>query len=351
MINKLLCQQKLKFFQKSFKKFSNAKLAENIAFKSYKSTPSVTVVRDKEHAKHVINLLNSHADRFHSWDTETVEIDPKEKSPVGHGRIVCLSCFAGPDIDFGNGPSKIIYFNNLGLFIDNYAECTDLVLLFKDYFENKKFLKVWHNYGFDRHILYNHGINVQGFGADTLHMARMYDTSRLPNEFALNKLSEIYHDDLIRMRRYYLDHFRSKHKDDPKFLKMLNDYESYNGGKLKKIDMKKLFQYKKILASGEEGKSFIMPEIEELHTNPKYINNWIKYSVLDAEITYYLRDSLQVLLQTLSANTITHTNPVGPKYKNNYDLYMNYWRNFGELMTDMERVGIRIDIEYLRVYY
>jgi DNA polymerase I-like protein with 3'-5' exonuclease and polymerase domains len=33
---------------------------------------------------------------------------------------------------------------------------------------------------------------------------------------------------------------------------------------------------------------------------------------------------------------------------NNFDLYMKYWMPFGELLTDMERVGIRIDTNYLK---
>lgn len=79
----------------------------NLAFRSKIDLPSVTIVRDRDHARRVINILKSNGNRFHSWDTETVEIDPKEQSPVGNGKIVCLSCFAGPDIDFGNGPSKL----------------------------------------------------------------------------------------------------------------------------------------------------------------------------------------------------------------------------------------------------
>lgn len=51
--------------------------------------------------------------------------------------------------------------------------------MFKDYFEDSSILKCWHNYGFDRHILFNHGIDVKGFGADTMHMARLADPSRL----------------------------------------------------------------------------------------------------------------------------------------------------------------------------
>jgi DNA polymerase-1 len=64
------------------------------------------------------------------------------------------------------------------LFIDNYADSNDIILEFKEYFEDESFLKCWHNYGFDRHILFNHGIDVKGFGGDTMHMARLADPSR-----------------------------------------------------------------------------------------------------------------------------------------------------------------------------
>ena len=37
---------------------------------------------------------------------------------------------------------------------------------------------MWHNYGYDRHVLSNMGIECEGFGADTLHMARLLDASR-----------------------------------------------------------------------------------------------------------------------------------------------------------------------------
>ena len=72
----------------------------------------------------------------------------------------------GPDVDFGNGPR---------LFIDNYADSADVLLEFKAYFEDEDFKKCWHNYGYDRHILFNHGINCRGFGGDTMHMARLCD--------------------------------------------------------------------------------------------------------------------------------------------------------------------------------
>lgn len=87
---------------------------------------------------------------------------------MGKGRIICASAFCGIDIDFGRGPR---------LFIDNFASNSDLILVFQEYFENNLYKKIWHNYGFDRHILNNHGIELSGFGGDTMHMARLVDPS------------------------------------------------------------------------------------------------------------------------------------------------------------------------------
>lgn len=83
---------------------------------------------------------------------------------MGKGRIIAASMFAGPQYNFGNGPR---------VFIDNFGENAGLINHFKDYLENNSYKKVWHNYGFDRHLFYNHGIDVRGFGGDTMHMARL----------------------------------------------------------------------------------------------------------------------------------------------------------------------------------
>ena len=74
----------------------------------------------------------------------------------------------------------------------------------------------------------------------------MYDTSRLPGEFSLKKLSEIYHSEIIRIRKYYLDFYKKKYENDEKILTNLIEYEKFNEGDAKKIDMKTLFQSKKI---------------------------------------------------------------------------------------------------------
>lgn len=36
---------------------------------------------------------------------------------------------------------------------------------------------------------------------------------------------------------------------------------------------------------------------------------------------------------------------------NNFDLYSKYWLPFGELLTDMEREGFKIDTDHLKVVF
>jgi len=56
--------------------------------------------------------------------------------------------------------------------------------------------KVWHHYGFDRHIITNHGINLRGFLADTMHVARLLNPSSHLSEYSLAHLSKKYEEDL-----------------------------------------------------------------------------------------------------------------------------------------------------------
>lgn len=107
--------------------------------------PGTTIIRSREEAKKVVEILKKYPNRIHAWDTETINVDVKKESIVGKGTIICASAFIGPDVDFGNGPR---------LFIDNFADAEDVILEFKEYLEDPSYYKCWHNYGFDRHIFF-----------------------------------------------------------------------------------------------------------------------------------------------------------------------------------------------------
>ena len=54
-----------------------------------------------------MRILRKLKDRFHAWDTETYDFDIKKVGPIGRGKVLCATAFCGPEIDFGNGPSKL----------------------------------------------------------------------------------------------------------------------------------------------------------------------------------------------------------------------------------------------------
>ena len=93
------------------------------------------------------------------------DIDLSCESPIGHGRVICFSIYCGPQYNFGSGPS---------VFVDLMLGESGILNEFKSYFEDRRIKKVWHNYSFDRAVLGNHDVNVQGFGGDTMHMARLW---------------------------------------------------------------------------------------------------------------------------------------------------------------------------------
>jgi DNA polymerase-1 len=161
---------------------------------------------------------------------------------------------------------------------------------------------VWHHYGFDRHVLWNEGIDVYGFGGDTMHMARLQDTSRAKmGGYSLESLT----DALIGRR---------------------------------KQPMKELFGVKRKRKDGTDGLLTDIPSVEVPQRDPLCRKLWIEYSCFDAEGTWLLREKLQKLLE-------------GMKWcqgKNLYDYYQMHMRPFGKVLTDMERRGIRVDArEYL----
>ena len=106
------------------------------------------------------------------------------------------------------------------------------------------------------------------------------------------------------------------------------------------FNIKETFGFYRELKSGEVGKILMFPDIEEMHTNPKYVDKWVEYACFDAEITYFLRETLSKLLCRLKT--------AEEGMEDNLTLYRKYWLPFGELLTDMERNGFKLDVNYLK---
>lgn len=255
------------------------------------TVPQASICRTKEQAKIVLEKLKSASrDVIHACDTEVMDIDLNSVGPVGHGYVTCLSIYSGPDFDYGLGEGP-----GAALWIDNLDDSFGLLQEFKEWFENEKYLKVWHNYGFDRHVMWNEGINVKGFGGDTMHMARLLDTSR-ENGYSLESLTA----DLVGRR---------------------------------KRPMKEVFGVPRRRKDGSDGSLVDIPPVEVLQRDPTYRSKWIRYSCFDAEGTWLIRLELEKRLRM-------------QPWQGTDSLFTYYWmhmRPFGEVLTDMERRGVRVD--------
>eukprot|EP00533_Pseudo-nitzschia_delicatissima_P000218 CAMPEP_0116111640 /NCGR_PEP_ID=MMETSP0327-20121206/18557_1 /TAXON_ID=44447 /ORGANISM="Pseudo-nitzschia delicatissima, Strain B596" /LENGTH=1018 /DNA_ID=CAMNT_0003604893 /DNA_START=246 /DNA_END=3300 /DNA_ORIENTATION=+ len=256
---------------------------------------NATIVRTKEQAKIVMEkLMTADPGIFHACDTEVMDIDLKNVGPVGNGYVTCLSVYSGPEFDYGLGAPP-----GSTLWIDNLDDAHRILQEFKEWLEDERFKKIWHNYGFDRHVLWNEGIDCKGFGGDTMHMARLQDTSRMKNGggYSLEALTA----ELLGMR---------------------------------KRPMKEIFGVPRLRKDGTPGSILDIPPIEVLQRDPRFREQFIAYSCYDSVGTWRLHQELVNLLKKL---------PWISKDTNLYDYYWHNMREFGEVLTDMERRGVRVD--------
>ena len=172
-----------------------------------------------------------------------------------------------------------------------------------------------------------------------MHLARLYDPAKIPHDYSLAKLSEIYSREIAYTKEMMYAYLNKKYKNDTKKLASIKNYE-ITSKKLAKVDLKHTFGFHKVLKNGSLGKVLLFPDIEEMHTTPKYVEKWVEYSAFDADITFFLRESLAYELCKIKIDS--------ENMHNMYDLYCKYWMPFGELLTDMEREGIMIDIPQMQ---
>lgn len=108
------------------KKFHNKDL-EDFKAKVYSSDnllPGVNIITTPEECKRCVDILMNSEEAIAAWDTETMDLDIKQEAPVGRGKILCASFFAGPFLNFGRG-SKV--------FVDNFGHNAGLIDYFKPY--------------------------------------------------------------------------------------------------------------------------------------------------------------------------------------------------------------------------
>ncbi|EHA8590584.1 DNA polymerase I A, chloroplastic [Cocos nucifera] len=269
----------------------------------------VVVVDNISTAKKVVQMLITKYRNFiHACDTEVSKIDVKQETPVGHGEIICFSIYSGPEADFGNGKSCI--------WVDALDGGRSVLMEFAPFFEDPSIKKVWHNYSFDSHVIENYGIKLSGFHADTMHLARLWDSSRRADGgYSLESLTG---DSRVMSGK-----------------ESCHDKELVVG----KISMKSIFGKKKLKKDGSEGKLITVAPVEILQREERV--SWICYSAVDSISTLKLYDSLKEKLEDMRWTLD------GVERGSMYDFYEEYWRPFGVLLVKMESEGMLVDRAYL----
>ncbi|XP_020596594.1 DNA polymerase I A, chloroplastic/mitochondrial-like [Phalaenopsis equestris] len=268
----------------------------------------VVVVDNVSTAEEVVCMLTTkYRNHIHACDTEVAKIDVKQETPVDHGEIICFSIYSGPQAEFGNGKSYI--------WVDVLDGGRDVLMKFAPFFEDQTIKKVWHNYSFDRHIMENYGVKVSGFHADTMHLARLWDSSRrIDGGYSLEALTS-----------------------DP--IVMSGTGFHTNDEFMGKISMKSLFGKRKVKKDGSEGKSITIAPVELLQREETI--PWICYSVSDSINTLRLYESLKAKLESMDWVFD------GVWKGSMYEFYEEYWRPFGNLLANMEAEGLLVDRGYL----
>ncbi|KDP39093.1 hypothetical protein JCGZ_00850 [Jatropha curcas] len=267
----------------------------------------VLVVNNVSMAEEVVRkLTHEYRHLIHACDTEVAKIEVKQETPVDHGEVICFSIYSGPEADFGNGKSCI--------WVDILDGGCDLLNKFAPFFKDPSIKKVWHNYSFDNHVIENYDIPVSGFHADTMHMARLWNSSRRTDGgYSLEALT-----------------------GDKR---VMNGVQSHYEELIGKVSMKTIFGKNKVKKDGSEGKMITIAPVEELQREER--ESWICYSALDAISTWQLYESLKNKLCRMPWKLD------GKPSGNMFDFYKKYWQPFGEILVRMEREGILINRAYL----
>lgn len=292
-------------------------------------------------------LLSFPAGTVFACDTEVMDIDVTSHSPCCHGRVICFSVYAGPTVHWGQQQEEAEQGAPLRtmLWVDTWldgdearaGEAAAIIETFRPFWESEQLKKVWHNYSFDRHVMEQLGLGMRGFGGDTMHMARLWDSSRMTRG------------------GYSLEALSSDEKLMNPGSSQGGDGGSEAGGPgldvRGKVSMKKLFGRRNIKKDGTEGKLVSLPPVHELQRGEDTRWRWINYSAFDAKSTWdlytRLAEELRGMQASLDPAVAADYAQAGIKLETLWDVYRRTWLPFGALLTDMEAVGMAVDRPHL----
>lgn len=278
----------------------------------------VVVVDSAERARLVLGILLD-APGPCGIDCETVDVDPGSQSPVGNGRIVCWSV-AWLDPSLGHHSWAKVGLAQRAYIPVEYLE------YFRPWLESKTHRKVGHNiWRFDRHIFYNHGIDLGGIVGDTLRMSQMlYNVKGY--DHGLKALARRY---LGYEMRDYDDLFS---RPKPGKVKSYKRVSFRMPGKTSVVQLRSWFGGE--CQAIQWGSKELIPLDELARDYPSRLETLVDYASLDAKATLELYYVLAAALARLPA-----------RGQDSEQLYGSFWNPVCRVVSNEERRGILLDAE------
>jgi DNA polymerase-1 len=222
-----------------------------------------------------------------SLDTETRNCEVGEESPVGKARATCATIATS---EYPN------------LYLDNYGEYEGNIRVLKRWLADETKPKVGHNLvPFDKHVLANHGLTLNGVYADTLTMDFLLDTSRAGR----HSVESAVEDWLGEKHDNYRTTFQTPHIN-------------------------------------KNGQPSVAKKVLQPHTwwwDQGHHEKVDKYACKDTRITLKLFEHHRRRLEDTPWST-----RLGQSY---WDFYKRFTMPYAEVLWRMERRGILVDIPYL----
>lgn len=294
------------------------------------SKPYTTIVIDSRAKLAKLKAYLHSIDDVVGVDCETVGVDPRKETPVGSGRIACWS------LAVATSPVT------LGFFLPNWRGYEWILTELTPWLEDHTKPKCGHKiFNFDRHIFWNHGIEIQGIVGDTLCMSRLQASTNKVNH-SLKHLMQHYLG--IEPVGEFKDLFSVPTQINPKVYKTtrvtnIKNYPDANGNKRYPgyADT-----FRSLTCEGEwDTISWAVREPVPLDEVPEKFPKWlptlVDYSTLDAVATVELYHLLAAKLSVMAPKGVTQL-----------DINNDWWNPALYVLNEAERNGWLIDPEACR---